>query len=129
MRDYLILIPIFFLALLRAVFLPVNLVILPVLGWASFASPRSVFIIAFGAGLFLDAALLGRLGGASLLFLLFSLLVVLYRRRFDPAHPLFLPVFTVFCSLAFRRGFFWPELALLVLGSFLWRRVFRFFEV
>jgi cell shape-determining protein MreD len=119
-KNYLILIPIFLLALLQAVFLPVNLLILLVLGRAAFAPARGgVFLIAFFAGLFLDLATLGRLGSASLLFLFFSLLIILYRRRFDPAHPLFLPLFAGLCSWAFRGRPAGIELLVLTLLGFL----------
>ena len=125
MKNYLILLPVFLLAFLQAVFLPVNLLILLVLGLAAFApAPSGVFLTAFLACFFLDLATLGHLGSASLLFLFFSLLVVVYRRRFDPAHPLFLPLFAVFCSLAFHRGFAGVEVLLLILASLLGRLVF-----
>jgi rod shape-determining protein MreD len=115
----------FFLALLQAVFLPVNLLILLVLAWAAFHPPRSAFFVAFFAGLFFDLTTLGRLGSASLVFLFFTLLLILYRRRFDPNHPLFLPLFVTLCSLAFHRSFFWLELFILISGGFLWRLIHR----
>jgi rod shape-determining protein MreD len=93
MKAYLILILVFFLALLQAAFLNLNLVLLLVLTWAVFRPPREVTLVAFASGLMLDLALGKPFGFYSLAFLLASFLLLLYRRRFDSLHPLFLPLF------------------------------------
>lgn len=123
MKQYLILIPIFFLALFQGAFLKLNLVFLLVLVWAAFRSPREVILIAFFSGLLLDLAKGMPLGLSSLIFLVTSYLLLLYRRRFDSLHPVFLPVFVFLAStfyyLVFNRYWLWLEsliLALLALG-------------
>jgi len=123
MKPYLILIPIFLLAILQGAFLKLNLVLLLVLTWAVFRPPKEVVLIAFSSGLLLDLAKGMPLGLSSLLLLIACFLLLLYRRRFDSLHPVFLPIFvflaSVLNSLIFNRYWFWLEsliLALLALG-------------
>jgi len=123
MKPYLILIPIFFLAILQGAFLKLNLVLLLVLTWATFRPPKEVILIAFTSGLLLDLAKGMPLGLSSLLLLITCYLLLLYRRRFDSLHPVFLPVFVFLASviyfLIFNRYWYWLEsliLALLALG-------------
>lgn len=123
MKSYLILVPIFILALFQGAFLKFNLVLLLVLAWAAFRSPREVILIAFASGLLLDLAKGTPLGLSSLILLIASYLLLLYRRRFDSLHPVFLPVFVFLSStiyeLVFFHYWFWVEsfiLALLALG-------------
>ncbi len=124
MKQYLILIPIFFLAILQGAFLKLNLVLLLVLIWAAFRPSKEVILIAFSSGLLLDLAKGMPLGLSSLVFLVTSYLLLLYRRRFDSLHQIFLPVFvflaSIFYFLIFNRYLFWLEnliLALLALGT------------
>lgn len=123
MKSYLILLPIFFLAILQGAFLKLNLVLLLVLTWAAFRAPKEVLLIAFFSGLLLDLAKGMPLGLSSLVLLVACYLLLLYRRRFDSLHPVFLPVFVFLAStfyfLIFNRYWFWLEsfiLALLALG-------------
>lgn len=123
MKPYLILIPIFFLAILQGAFLKLNLVLLIVLTWAVFRPSKEVILIAFVSGLLLDLAKGIPLGLSSFLFLISSCLLLLYRRRFDSLHPVFLPTFifliSYFLSLISYRHWYWLEslvLALLALG-------------
>jgi hypothetical protein len=102
--KYLILLPIFIFALFQGAFLPLNLVLLTVLVWSAFAEASAgdkvgqlVFFVAFLGGLFLDLAKGTPLGFSSFLFLVLSSLLILYARRFNPTHPVFLPIF-VFLS-------------------------------
>jgi len=120
---YLILFLVFFLALLQGAFLKLNLVLLLVLAWATFRPPREVVLVAFASGLILDLALGRPLGLFALVFLLASYLLLLYRRRFDSLHPLFLPLFvflTAYLLFLFdQRHWFGGSclvLALLALG-------------
>ncbi len=99
MKSYLILIPIFLLALIQGAFLPLNLVLLLVLGWAVVRPGKEALSVAFVSGIFLDLAKGTPLGFSSLLFLTAVALVVIYSRRFDPTHPVFLAVF-VFLAAA-----------------------------
>lgn len=105
MKNYLILIPIFILALLQGAFLKLNLVLLLVLSWASFRPPKEVILISFFAGLLLDLAKGMPLGLSSLMFLAASYLLFLYRRKFDSFHPAFLPVFVFLASSAYSLLF------------------------
>ena len=102
MKSYFILIPIFFLALLQGAFLPVNLVLLVVLLWAIIRPPKEVFGVAFISGLFLDLAKGTPLGFSSALLLVTCYLLLLYSRRFDPTHPVFLPLFVFLAALVFN---------------------------
>lgn len=103
MKLFYLYLPIFFLALLQGAFLPLNLILLVVLFAATFYSFRESYWLAFGGGIMLDLAKGTPLGFSSLLFLLAAGWVRLYSRRFDPAHPLFLPALTLVNSLMFDR--------------------------
>lgn len=123
MKNYLILIPIFILALLQGAFLKLNLVLLLVLSWASFRPPKEVILISFFAGLLLDLAKGMPLGLSSLMFLAAGYLLLLYRRKFDSFHPAFLPIFVFLVSsvysLLFNHHWNWLEsftLAFFALG-------------
>lgn len=123
MKQYLILIPIFLLAILQGAFLKLNLVLLLVLFWASFRPPKESLLVAFSSGLLLDLAKGMPLGLSSLILLLTSYILHLYSRRFDSLHPAFLPIFVFFVSyclslISYRHGL-WQEsfvLAFLALG-------------
>lgn len=123
MKIFLILIPIFILALLQGAFLKLNLVLLLILSWASFRPPKEVVLISFLAGLLLDLAKGMPLGLSSAFFLVSAYLLLLYRRKFDSFHPVFLPVFVFLASIIYSRLFWhhgnWLEsfiLAFLALG-------------
>lgn len=98
MKSYLILLPIFFLALLQGAVLPFNLVLLVVLIWMALRPAKEGLLVAFLAGIFLDLAKGTQLGLSSIVLLFACYFLLLYRRRFDPAHPAFLAIF-VFVSL------------------------------
>ena len=122
-KAYLILIPIFFLAILQGAFLKLNLVLLIVLTWATFRPPKEVILVAFVSGLLLDLAKGMPLGLSSLLLLIACYLLLLYRRRFDSLHPVFLPISVFLISniyyLISNYHWAWLEsliLALLALG-------------
>jgi len=117
MKTYLILLPIFILALFQGAFLKLNLILLLVLTWAVFRPSREVLLVSFASGLFLDLAKGTPLGLSSFNFLVAGYLLLLYRRKFDALHPVFLPVFVFLTSslyyLVATRHWFW--LASLVL--------------
>jgi rod shape-determining protein MreD len=119
MKVYLILIPVFFLVLLQGAFLKLNLVLLLILTWAVFRPPREVFLVAFASGLLLDLAKGNPLGVSSLVFLVAAFVLFLYRRRFDPFHPVFLPIAVLLISNLYNqvvnRHWFWLESLLLTL--------------
>ena len=124
MKSYLILLPIFILALFQGAFLRLNLVLLLVLAWAAFRPPREAILVAFASGLLLDLAKGMPLGLSSFLFIIACYLLLLYRRRFDSLHPVFLPIFvflsSTFYNMVFNRYWYWLEsliLALLALGE------------
>ena len=122
--KYLVLLPIFFFALLQGAFLPLNLVLLAVLSLAVLYPMKESLLIAFGSGLFLDLVRGTPLGLSALALLVVCYLLLLYRRRFDPIHPVFLPFFVFFASLGFdllvgdvwrwQESFFLAGLAFLV---------------
>lgn len=124
MKQYLILIAIFFLALLQGAFLKLNLVLLLVLTWAAFRPAKEVILVAFASGLLLDLAKGTPLGLSSFLFLISCCLLLLYRRRFDSLHPAFLPISVFLISyllslISYGRGLWFESLvlALLALGA------------
>lgn len=118
MKSYLILLPIFFLALLQGAFLPLNLVLLAVLILAVIKPRNQSLIISFLAGFCLDLAKGTPLGISSLVLLAIVYLMILYRRKFDPFHPVFLTVFVFLSSNLYAKlvsNFFnWQEGLILV---------------
>jgi len=103
MKFYLILLPIFILALIQGAVLPLNLVLLVVLFYAAFNSGKESLLVSFFSGLILDLAKGISLGLSSLLFLVFSFMLVLYSRRFDASHPVFLALFVLLAGLGYGR--------------------------
>ena len=93
MKAYLILLPLFLLALLQGSILSLNLILFLLLVWAAIRPPKETFLIAFLSGLFLDLVKGTWLGFSSLALLIATGLFILYSRRFDSLHPLFLAVF------------------------------------
>ena len=137
MKTYLILIPIFILVVLQASILPLNLLLVLILIRASLKPDQQSFYLAFWRGLLLDLAQGNPLGLSSLIFLLASLLLFLYSKKFEASYAPFLAVFVFLVSLLYNWVVVdylgWQKslmLAILTfLFSFLWRRfVFRVFE-
>jgi len=133
MKKYLIFFLVFLLAVLQASFLKLNLVLLLVLLWATFRSDQEGLMIAFFSGLLLDLASGTPLGLSSLIFVLSSFLIILYRRRFDPSHFAFLPIFTFFSLILFdaliKGRLYWLNIFTVVLLAVLSRFLFTpFFE-
>jgi rod shape-determining protein MreD len=112
MKNYLILLPIFLLALFQGVFWSLNLTLLMVLFLVIIWPSRQSLIMAFWAGLFLDLAKGNLLGFSALIFLGITFLLILYQRKLDPYHPAFLPIFVFLSNLLYSR---------LISGSFNWR--------
>lgn len=131
MKSYLILLPIFLLALFQGAVLPLNLVLLVVLVWTAIRPPKESLIVAFFSGIFLDLAKGTPLGFSSLVLLIASYVLLLYSRRFDPAHPVFLFIF-VFLVLTIFNLFLkkpWlPEGVVLALLSLLTRPAIKFYQ-
>lgn len=129
MKKYLILLPIFILALFQGAFLPLNLVLLVILFLATARPAKESLLTAFLSGIFLDLASGAPLGYSSILLLISTFLAISYSRRFDPYHPLFIPVF-VFMSAGIwsfvREGFTnWPSALILAVLSFLVRIILK----
>lgn len=101
-----IFLPILVFSLLQATFLPLNLVLLIVIVHTATRPEKGSLYLAFAAGLILDLAKGTTLGLSSFVLLVISYLLLLYSRRFNPLHPLFLGIFmllaTVFYSLVVR---------------------------
>lgn len=104
MRQYLILLPILFFALLQGAFLPLNLVLLIVIFYTVLGEEKTAFLIAFFSGLFLDLAKGTPLGFSSAYFLLVSGLLCLYASKFNSRQPLFL------AGAAFLSQLFWDKI-------------------
>lgn len=96
-----IFLPILIFSLLQATFLPLNLVLLTVIFWVAWRPEKTSLYFAFAAGLILDLAKGMTLGLSSFLFLVISYLLILYSRRFNPLHPLFLVVFMLLATLIY----------------------------
>lgn len=131
MKIYLVLLPIFILALFQGAFLKLNLVLLFVLTWAIFRPPKEVALISFLAGLLLDLAKGTSLGFSSLFFLVASYFLLLYSRKFDSLHPVFLPVFvfltaSAYC-LIFNQYWFWQRALVLAFLALVLRYLLIFF--
>ena len=104
MRQYLILLPILFFALLQGAFLSLNLALLIVIFYIVLGEEKTAFLIAFFSGLFLDLAKGTPLGLSSVYFLLVSSLLYLYAFRFNSRQPIFL------ASAAFLSQLFWNKI-------------------
>ena len=133
MRFYLILLSIIFvLSLFQGVFLLPNLVLLLVLLMAVTRTLKQVVWLAFWSGLLLDLAKGNALGFSGLLFLIFSLILFFYRRRFDASHPFFLSGFVFLAATAYNRILFldwqWQQALILALLAFLLRPLALYFQ-
>ena len=130
MKTYLILIPVFILVVLQASFLPLNLLLALILIRAALKPDQQSFYLAFWSGLLLDLAQGTPLGFSSLIFLLASLLLFLYSKKFEASYAPFLAVFVFLISLLYNWiviGYLgWQKSLLLLiltfLFSFLWRK-------
>jgi len=131
MKPYLVLLPIFLLALIQGAVLPLNLVLLIVLIWTIIRPPRESLIVAFFSGIFLDLAEGTPLGLSSSILLLTSYILHLYSRRFDPSHPAFLALFVFLSSTIYNLISKEPWLmegVILALLSLLARPAIRFYQ-
>lgn len=130
MKTYLILIPIFILVIFQASILPLNLLLVLILIRAALQPGQQSFYLAFWSGLLLDLAQGTPLGLSSLIFLLASLLLFLYSKKFEASYAPFLAVFVFLISLLYNWIVFgylgWQKSLLLAilafLFSFLWQK-------
>lgn len=96
MKSYLLLLPVFILALLEGTITTLPLTFVLVLAWAA---GEENFFLAFASGLILDFLKGNRLGTSSLIFLSVSFLVFLYRRKFKATNFAYFLPFTFFACL------------------------------
>lgn len=133
MKGYLILIPIFVFALLQGAFLPLNLVLLTVLIFAAFKANRQALWLAFWSGLILDLSQGTWFGLSAVVFLIFTFLLILYSKRFEPTHWVFLSFFvfagSFLYSLIFWHHSSWIQSLILFLLNFFTLLVLRFFPI
>ncbi|MCJ7804747.1 hypothetical protein MUP35_03390 [Patescibacteria group bacterium] len=130
MKTYLILIPIFILVVLQASILPLNLLLALILIRTALKPDQQSFYLAFWSGLLLDLAQGTPLGLSSLIFLLASLLLLLYSKKFEASYAPFLAVFVFLISLLYNWiviGYLGWQKSLVLsiltfLFSFLWRK-------
>ncbi len=133
MKFYLILLPVIFVfSLFQGAFLRLNLILLLVLLLAVTRPAKQVVWLAFSAGIFLDLAKGTPLGFSSALFLIFCLLVLFYRRRFDAIHPVFLSSFVFLAVVVYsqlvRQPADWSQALILAFLAFLLRPLVRHVE-
>jgi len=130
MKNYLILLPVFFLSLLQGSFLGFNLVLLLVLFYTIVRQDKQSLYIAFFSGLILDLSKGYLVGFSAMIFLLLSYLLILYSCRFSPTHGLFLVIFTAFSAALYSflaYGFFdWREIIVLALLGLLIKFILKF---
>lgn len=88
-------------SLLQATFLPLNLVLWTTILWTARWPEEKSLYLAFAAGLILDLAKGTTLGLSSLLLLVISYLLLLYSRRFNSLHPVFLIVFMLLTAFVY----------------------------
>ena len=96
-----IFLPILIFSLFQATFLPLNLVLWTVILWTVRRPEEKSLYLAFAAGLILDLAKGGALGFSSSIFLITSYILLLYSRRFNSLHPLFLVIFMLLATLIY----------------------------
>lgn len=125
MKNYLIFLLIFVFSLIQGTFGGPNLILLLILFWAGFHSPKEVFWLAFLSGLLLDLATGSPIGFSSFFLLLSSYFLLLLSRRFDTNHPVFFGLFTLaasgFWSYAIWRFFDFRQALILALLAFIVR--------
>ena len=96
-----------------------------------FRPPKEVALISFLAGLLLDLAKGTNLGLSSLFFLIASYFLLLYSRKFDSLHPVFLPVFVFLTAsvyyLIFNQYWFWQRALILAFLALILRYLLVFF--
>jgi len=130
MKTYLILMPIFILVVLQASILPLNLLLALILIRTALKPDRQSFYLAFWSGLLLDLAQGTPLGLSSLIFLLASLFLFIYSKKFEASYAPFLAVFVFLISLLYYQTVFgylgWQKSLILsiltFLFSFLWQK-------
>ncbi|PIU33233.1 hypothetical protein COY29_05450 [Candidatus Woesebacteria bacterium CG_4_10_14_0_2_um_filter_39_14] len=130
MKTYLILMPIFILVVLQSSILPLNLLLALILIRTALKPDRQSFYLAFWSGLLLDLAQGTPLGLSSLIFLLASLFLFLYSKKFEASYAPFLAVFVFLISLLYYQTVFgylgWQKSLILsiltFLFSFLWQK-------
>jgi len=130
MKTYLILMPIFILVILQGSILPLNLLLALILIRTALKPDRQSFYLAFWSGLLLDLAQGTPLGLSSLIFLLASLFLFLYSKKFEASYAPFLAVFVFLISLLYYQTVFgylgWQKSLILsiltFLFSFLWQK-------
>lgn len=96
MKNILVLLPILILAVLQSSIVPLNLVLLAIISWSVLREAREGMLIAFFSGLILDFLTGKTLGLTSLITLFLSLLIYLYKNRFQADRLAFLLPFTLF---------------------------------
>ena len=121
-RLFLIILITFLLAILEVGFFPYPLLFLWVVCYSLTNPPRASFYLAFLSGIFSDFLQGEMLGKTALLFLGFSLLISLYKKKFKVLHPLYFFPFILgavgFFEVWEMGRVFWP------ISGFWLKRVF-----
>jgi len=133
MKNYLLLLSILFLAILQGAFMPLNLVLLVMILLTAYQPAEVSLRLVFLAGLFLDLAKGTVLGLSSFWLLVISYLLLVYSRRFNSRHPLFLSIFIFISSALISRltakNFSWNLAFLLALIGLTIKLILRLFSL
>lgn len=127
MRNYILLLLILILAIFQGAFIPLNLVLLVIIFLVAYQPNEVSLRLAFFAGLFLDLAKGKPLGLSSFWLLVISSLLIVYSRRFNSRHPLFLAIFTFISSALISRN--WNLAFLLALTGLIIKLILRLFSL
>jgi len=101
-RFFLVILTIFILGILETTVASLSLLFLWAICFAMAGGEKESFWLAFLSGLWLDFLKGGVLGETALVFLIFSLLVALYKRKFKVIHPLYFFPFVLISVLVFE---------------------------
>ena len=105
-RFFLVTLIVLILGILETTVASYPLLFLWMLCFSMVNKEKQSFWLAFLSGLWLDFLKGGVLGETALVFLIFSLLVVLYKRKFKVIHPLYFFPFVLISVLVFE---FWDS--------------------
>ncbi|MBI4999303.1 rod shape-determining protein MreD [Candidatus Gottesmanbacteria bacterium] len=96
MQNIIVFLPILILAILESTIIPLHLVLLAIICWSVLRPGREGMLVAFFSGLILDFLEGKTLASSSILFLITSFLIYLYKNRFQAGRFAFLLPFTLF---------------------------------
>jgi rod shape-determining protein MreD len=133
MKNYIYLLLILLLAIFQGALMPLNLILLAVIFLTVYMPTKTTLRLSFSAGLFLDLAKGTALGLSSFWLLVTSFLLIVYGRRFNSRHQLFLAIFTFISSALISRlmikNFGWNLAFVLALIALVIRLILKWFSL